>query len=232
MNAPRMRAGGDPGPGSPGASDAATGGPSPLGQVFLVIAPSGAGKSSLVNALLARDPSIELSISYTTRPARPGEADGREYHFVGREEFERRRADGEFLESAHVHGNHYATSREQIARRLQVGRDILLEIDWQGARQVRAAFAHSIGIFLLPPSFVALEERLHRRGQDSPEVIARRLANARGEMEHALEFDYLLVNEVFEDTLVQFQAIVAAARLRSAPQARRHAALLRELGIG
>jgi guanylate kinase len=201
------------------------------GQVFLVVAPSGAGKSSLVNALLARDPAIELSISSTTRAARPGEQDGREYHFLSRDAFERRRLAGDFLETALVHGNYYGTSREQIERRMATGSDILLEIDWQGALQVRAAFPAAVSLFLLPPSFRALEERLHHRGQDSAEVIAQRLANARGEMEHALEFDYLLVNEVFEETLAQLQAIVAAARLRSAPQAQRHCDLLKSLGI-
>lgn len=199
------------------------------GLVLQVVAPSGAGKSSLVAALLARDPAIELSISHTTRPPRPGEADGREYHFIDAAQFERREAAGEFLETAHVHGNRYGTSRAQIESRRALGRDVLLEIDWQGALQVRRVFPDAVGVFLLPPSFATLEERLRRRGQDSEEVIARRLANARDEMAHALDFEYVLVNDVFEQTLAQLQAIVTAARLRTPAQAVRQGALLRTL---
>jgi guanylate kinase len=201
------------------------------GNIFLVVAPSGAGKSTLVNALLAKDPAIQLSVSYTTRPPRPGEQDGREYHFVSVEEFKARRARGEFLESAEVHGNFYATSRLWIEQRMREGCDVLLEIDWQGARQVKAAFAHAIGIFILPPSIDALEQRLHKRGQDSPQVIARRLLAAGAEIAHAPEFDYVIINEHFDRALADLTAIVTAARLRYASQAARHHALFAQLGI-
>ncbi len=141
------------------------------GNLFLVVAPSGAGKSTLVNALLARDAAIALSVSFTTRPPRPGDENGREYHFVTVDDFKARRARGEFLESAEVHGNFYATSRVWIEERVQAGGDVLLEIDWQGARQVKAVFPHAVGVFILPPSIEALAQRLHKRGQDSEAVI-------------------------------------------------------------
>ncbi|GAB4471321.1 MAG: guanylate kinase [Burkholderiaceae bacterium] len=201
------------------------------GNIFLVVAPSGAGKSTLVNALLAKDAAIQLSVSYTTRPPRPGEQDGREYHFVSVEDFKARRARGEFLESAEVHGNFYATSRLWIEERMREGRDVLLEIDWQGARQVKAAFAHAVGIFILPPSIDALEQRLHKRGQDSPQVIARRLLAAGSEIAHAPEFDYVIINADFDRALAELTAIVTAARLRYANQAARHHALFAQLGI-
>lgn len=201
------------------------------GNIFLVVAPSGAGKSTLVNALLAKDAAIQLSVSYTTRPPRPGETDGREYHFVSVEDFKARRARGEFLESAEVHGNFYATSRVWIDERMREGRDVLLEIDWQGARQVKAAFAHALGIFILPPSIDALEKRLHKRGQDSPQVIARRLLAAGSEIAHAPEFDYVIINEDFDRALADLTAIVTAARLRYASQAARHHELFAQLGI-
>lgn len=201
------------------------------GNIFLVVAPSGAGKSTLVNALLAKDAAIQLSVSYTTRPPRPGETDGREYHFVPVEDFKARRARGEFLESAEVHGNFYATSRVWIEERMREGRDVLLEIDWQGARQVKAAFAHALGIFILPPSIDALEKRLHKRGQDSPQVIARRLLAAGSEIAHAPEFDYVIINEDFDRALAELTAIVTAARLRYASQAARHHELFAQLGI-
>lgn len=201
------------------------------GNIFLVVAPSGAGKSTLVNALLAKNPAIQLSVSYTTRPPRPGETDGREYHFVSVEDFKARRARGEFLESAEVHGNFYATSRVWIEERMREGRDVLLEIDWQGARQVKAAFAHALGIFILPPSIDALEKRLHKRGQDSPQVIARRLLAAGSEIAHAPEFDYVIINEDFDRALADLTAIVTAARLRYASQAARHHELFAQLGI-
>lgn len=201
------------------------------GNIFLVVAPSGAGKSTLVNALLARDPGIALSVSYTTRPPRPGETDGREYHFIGVEDFRARRARGEFLESAEVHGNLYGTSRVWIEQRVRNGTDVLLEIDWQGARQVKAHFPHALGIFILPPSIEALADRLHKRGQDSPEVINRRLLAAGSEIAHAPEFDYVIVNEDFNLALSQLTAVVTAARLRYASQAGRHHALFAQLGI-
>ena len=202
------------------------------GNLFMVVAPSGAGKSTLVNALLARDANIQLSVSYTTRAPRPGEQSGREYHFVALDEFERRRADDEFIESAEVHGNYYATSRVWIEERVRAGIDVLLEIDWQGARQVRAQFSHAIGIFILPPSIEALEARLKKRGQDAPAVIARRLAAARSEIQHAPEFSFIVINEDFEVALSQLVAIVTASRLRYSTQMLRHRELFAQLGIG
>jgi guanylate kinase len=197
----------------------------------MVVAPSGAGKSTLVNALLARDGALELSISHTTRAPRPSESNGREYHFVARAEFEALRARGEFLESAEVHGHLYGTSRAWIEQRLAAGRDLLLEIDWQGARQIKAVFAQAIGIFILPPSIDALEARLKHRGQDAPAVIASRLLAAGAEIAHAPEFDYVIVNEDFELALAQLAAVVAAARLRYPAQAARHRELFAQLGL-
>jgi guanylate kinase len=201
------------------------------GNIFLVVAPSGAGKSTLVNALLAKDAAIALSISYTTRPPRPGEQDGREYHFVTLDDFKARRAKGEFLESAEVHGNFYATSRLWIEERVRDGQDVLLEIDWQGARQVKALFPAAVGIFILPPSIDALAKRLRTRGKDSAEVIERRLLAAGSEIAHAPEFDYVLINEDFALALAQLTAVVTASRLRFASQAARHHTLFAQLGI-
>lgn len=201
------------------------------GNLFMVVAPSGAGKSTLVNALLARDPGIELSVSYTTRPPRPGDQNGREYHFVSVDEFKERRARGEFLESAEVHGNFYATSRVWIEERAQAGSDVLLEIDWQGARQVKTVFPESIGVFILPPSIEALADRLRKRGQDSEAVITRRLLAAGSEIAHAPEANYVIINEDFELALQQLTAIVTATRLRYGSQAARHHDLFGALGI-
>jgi len=201
------------------------------GNIFLVVAPSGAGKSTLVNALLEKDSAITLSVSFTTRPPRPGEQDGREYHFVALEDFKARRARGEFLESAEVHGNYYATSRVWIEERVRTGEDVLLEIDWQGARQVKQHFPHAVGVFILPPSIEALESRLHKRGQDSPQVIARRMLAAGSEMSHAHEFDYVIINADFALALSQLTAIVTATRLRYPCQAARHHDLFAQLGI-
>lgn len=201
------------------------------GNLFLVVAPSGAGKSTLVNALLARDAGIALSVSFTTRPPRPGDENGREYHFVTVEDFKARRARGEFLESAEVHGNFYATSRLWIEERVLAGSDVLLEIDWQGARQVKAVFPHAVGVFILPPSIEALAQRLHKRGQDSEAVINRRLLAAGSEIAHAPEADYVIINEDFELALSQLTAIVTATRLRYGSQAARHHDLFAALGI-
>ena len=201
------------------------------GNLFMVVAPSGAGKSTLVNALLARDRGISLSVSYTTRPPRPGDQNGREYRFVSVEEFKARRARGEFLESAEVHGNFYATSRVWIEERVQAGGDVLLEIDWQGARQVKTVFPESIGVFILPPSIEALAERLRKRGQDSESVITRRLLAAGSEIAHAPEADYVIINEDFDLALRQLTAIVTATRLRYGSQAARHHELFGALGI-
>jgi len=201
------------------------------GNIFLVVAPSGAGKSTLVNALLERDGALALSVSYTTRRPRPGDQDGREYHFVGIEDFKARRARGEFLESAEVHGNFYATSRVWIEERVAAGHDVLLEIDWQGARQVKAAFPQAVSIFVLPPSIDALAQRLHKRGQDSAAVIQRRLLAAGSEIADAPEMDYVLINEDFSLALAQMTAVVTATRLRYASQAARHHDLFADLGI-
>jgi guanylate kinase len=201
------------------------------GNLFMVVAPSGAGKSTLVNALLARDPGIALSVSYTTRPPRPGDQNGREYHFVSIDEFKERRARGEFLESAEVHGNFYATSRVWIEERARAGSDVLLEIDWQGARQVKTAFPESIGVFILPPSIEALANRLRKRGQDSEAVITRRLLAAGSEIAHAPEANYVIINEDFDLALQQLTAIVTATRLRYVSQAARHHDLFGALGI-
>ena len=200
-------------------------------QIFMVVAPSGAGKSSLVNALLARDTGLALSVSCTTRPPRPGEVNGREYHFIDLAEFQRRKAQSEFLESAEVHGNFYATSRRQIEERLRSGVDVLLEIDWQGARQVKHIFPRAVGIFILPPSIDALDERLHKRGQDSEAVIKRRLLAAGSEIARAPDFDYIIINEDFEAALAQLAAVVTATRLRYESQAASHHDLFAQLGI-
>ncbi|HKT26948.1 guanylate kinase [Dyella sp.] len=199
------------------------------GTLFIVAAPSGAGKSTLVNALLEREPGISLSISHTTRPPRPGEQYGRHYYFVERAEFEREVAEGIFLEHAEVHGNFYGTSRRTVQDLLQQGRDVLLEIDWQGAAQIRKAKPDVVSVFILPPSRAELERRLRGRGSDSAEVIERRLRNSRGEIAHAHEFDYIIVNDRFEDALDSLQAIVRAVRQRSALQCQRHESLIREL---
>jgi guanylate kinase len=183
------------------------------GDLFVVVAPSGAGKTSLVNALLEAERGIRLSVSYTTRPPRDGELDGREYHFVSRATFEAMIAAGDFLEYADVYGNYYGTSRRWIEAELAGDHDVLLEIDWQGARQVRRLFPAVVGVFVLPPSLDALRERLTARGKDAPEVIARRMASAREEISHVLEFEYIIVNERFDVALADLQAVVRAARL-------------------
>lgn len=201
------------------------------GSLFIVAAPSGAGKSSLVGALLAQEPDIKLSISCTTRAPRPGELHGREYFFLSEAEFIERKAKGEFLESAHVHGNYYGTSRIVIEEQTRAGKDVLLEIDWQGARQVREQFPEAVGIFILPPSVAVLEQRLRSRGQDSEEVIARRVQAADGEIAHAPEFDYVIINDSFETALSQLAAIARATRCRFRQQAARHGSLFADYGI-
>jgi guanylate kinase len=198
------------------------------GNLFVVVAPSGAGKTSLVNELLKRDPNIKLSISYTTRAPRDGEVDGLDYHFVTREQFERMIAAGDFLEYADVYGNYYGTSRRWIEKELAGDHDVLLEIDWQGARQLRALFPHLVGIFILPPSLAELRRRLEARGKDAPEAIARRMASAREEISHVLEFEYIIVNESFDSALMDLSAVVRAARLSRAQQAVRLKKLIDE----
>lgn len=201
------------------------------GSLFMVVAPSGAGKSSLVNALLEREPAIKLSISHTTRQPRPGEQHGREYYFTSVEDFLAKRDAGEFLESAEVHGNYYGTSRIQILEQMKAGTDVLLEIDWQGAQQIKKQFPQAIGIFILPPSIAALEERLHKRGQDEPHVITRRILAAGGEIAHAPESEYVIINQDFATALSELNAIIKAARCRFAQQAARNASLFAQLGI-
>jgi guanylate kinase len=197
-----------------------------IGTLYIVSAPSGAGKTSLVRALLAADPAVQLSISYTTRPMRPGEVDGRDYHFVKKDTFEAMRAHGDFLESAEVHGNLYGTSRGWIEQRMAAGDDILLEIDWQGALQVRRLMAEAIGIFVLPPSIEVLAQRLTGRATDSEAVIARRVSAARAEIGHVGEFDYVIINNDFEEATRDLTAIVRAVRLRLQAQLLRHRPLI------
>jgi guanylate kinase len=183
------------------------------GDLFVVVAPSGAGKTSLVNRLLEAETGIRLSVSHTTRAPRAGEQAGRDYHFVDRATFEKMIAAGDFLEHADVYGNYYGTSRRWIEEELGGDHDVLLEIDWQGARQVRRLFPRVVGIFVLPPSLAELRRRLTARGKDSAEVIERRMASAREEISHVLEFEYIIVNEDFEAAVADLQAVVRAARL-------------------
>jgi guanylate kinase len=199
------------------------------GTLYIVAAPSGAGKSSLVNALLEREPGIVLSVSHTTRPPRPGDVDGRHYHFVNRGVFERLIADNAFLEHAEVFGNLYGTSRAAVEPLLAKGRDVLLEIDWQGARQVRVLKPDAISIFILPPSREELERRLRTRAADSAATISLRLAESREEIAHAGDFDYIIVNDQFADALCDLRAIVASRRLRREAQLTRYAALIDDL---
>lgn len=199
--------------------------------LFIITAPSGAGKSSLLKALTRQDPSLGLSISHTTRAPRPGEEDGREYHFTTASDFLEKQKKGEFLEYAEVHGNYYGTSRRAVLERLSAGKDTLLEIDWQGAMQIRKLIAETISIFILPPSIATLEERLNRRGQDSPEIIAGRLEAASEEISHASSFDYVIINDDFDHALSQLAAIVTAARCRLPRQVVTHTRLFEQFGI-
>jgi len=199
------------------------------GNLFVVASPSGGGKTSLTRALLEREPAIRLSVSYTTRPPRPGEIDGTDYHFVTPERFAALKAAGEFVEHAQVHGNWYATSATWLKSQLESGQDVLLEIDWQGATQVRALIPDSVQIFILPPSLASLRDRLVRRGQDDEATIARRLNAAREEMRHCGDFDYVIINQDFASAVDDLVAIVRASRLRSRPQCARHKALLAQL---
>jgi guanylate kinase len=184
------------------------------GNLFIVTAASGTGKTSLLRALLAVDTQIIRSVSYTTRQPRPGEVDGVDYHFVDEAQFMRMLRDGDFLESAEVYGARYGTSQTLVDTALQAGHDIVLEIDWQGAAQVRRLYPEAISIFILPPSMKALAERLNSRGQDSMEVITRRLTAAREEMSHVSEFDYVTMNDDFQTALEDLRAIVRTQRLR------------------
>ena len=184
------------------------------GRLFVITAPSGAGKTSLINALLKEDPRLKLSVSYTTRPPRPGERDGREYHFVDDATFLAMRGRGEFLESAEVHGSRYGTSRKAIADTLAKGQDLVLEIDWQGARQVRALYPGCVGIFIHPPSIEELERRMRARAQDSDTVIRRRMQNARDELAHAGEFEYAIINKDFDTARHELAEIVLKERTK------------------
>ncbi|MDR2189448.1 MAG: guanylate kinase [Azonexus sp.] len=193
------------------------------GNLYIVAAPSGAGKTTLVRLLLEQEPAVELSISYTTRAPRPGEQHGRAYHFVDVATFRAMIERRDFLEWAEVHGNFYGTSRSWLADRLAAGADVLLEIDWQGAQQVRAAFPQAIGIFILPPSLAELARRLNERGTDSSEVVARRLAAAEAEMRHVGEFGYVIINDRLAEALDDLRAVVRASNLTLAAQRGRHA---------
>ncbi|MDO8208557.1 MAG: guanylate kinase [Gallionella sp.] len=199
------------------------------GSLFVISAPSGAGKTSLVHALLATNPQIDLSVSYTTREPREGEVNGVAYHFVSRATFLEMAQRGEFLESAEVYGNFYGTSQNWISQENAKDRDILLEIDWQGAEQVRRIFPECVSIFILPPSIEALEQRLKGRGTDSEEVVDRRMAAVREDVAHVAEFDYVIINDDLNEALREFNAVVLAARLRGTKQLARHQNLINQL---
>ncbi|MFM1806975.1 MAG: hypothetical protein RL212_1234 [Pseudomonadota bacterium] len=200
------------------------------GSMLMVVAPSGAGKSSLVKALLENDPAIQLSISCTTRSPRPGEENGREYNFLSKEEFLKRKDAGDFLEWAEVHGNYYGTSKSWIEAQMQEGKDVLLEIDWQGARQIQKIVPDSIWIFILPPSIQSLEDRLRKRGQDDEATILMRVAAAKEELAHVGEANYLVINDLFEAALFELRQIISASRLRASCQLAKHDRLASELG--
>jgi guanylate kinase len=200
-----------------------------LGNLFIITAASGAGKTSLVRALLEQDTQIQLSVSYTTRQPRVGEVNGEHYHFVDEASFLKMLDENDFLESANVHGARYGTSKTCVNEVLAAGQDLILEIDWQGAAQVRQFYPEAISIFILPPSMQELESRLRGRGQDSDEVIAKRLAAAKDEMSHVGEFDYVTINDKFEVALEDLNAIVRTQRLKREKQLARHATLLKGL---
>jgi len=199
------------------------------GLLYIISAPSGAGKTSLVAALAAQVPSVRVSVSHTTRAMRPGEVEGVNYHFVSRDSFSAMQQRGEFLESAEVFGNGYGTSQEKVRQTLAQGFDVVLEIDWQGAQQVRRLMPEAHSIFILPPSRVALRERLTSRGQDSLETIERRLREARLEISHCAEYDYLVVNDVFSEALADLKAIFRSNPLQQLKQQATHERLLSEL---
>ncbi|MFM9114410.1 MAG: guanylate kinase [Polynucleobacter victoriensis] len=200
------------------------------GSMLMVVAPSGAGKSSLVNALLEKDPAIGLSVSFTTRAPRPGEVNGREYNFLTEQEFLKRKDAGDFLEWANVHGNYYGTSKSWIESQMKNGKDVILEIDWQGARQVQQLIPQAIWIFILPPSIQTLEDRLRKRAQDDEATIQKRVAAAKDELAHVAEANYLVVNDNFEQALSDLNQVVLASRLRTGPQLARQHQLAKELG--
>jgi guanylate kinase len=201
------------------------------GNLFCVAAPSGAGKSSLVKALLEIDSQLVVSVSHTTRAPRGQEVQGREYHFVDEATFLDMIDRGEFFEHALVHGKRYGTSRKAIAERLARGEDVVLEIDWQGALQIKRIFQHAVLIFILPPSWDELAQRLNRRGEDQPEVIATRLANARHEVAQARHFDFVIINSLFEKAVFDLKAVVHAQRLKYAAQMRNRSQVFAALGL-
>jgi guanylate kinase len=200
-----------------------------LGNLYIITAASGAGKTSLIKALLKEDAHLKLSISHTTRKPRPGETNGVDYHFVDDAAFLKMLGEAQFLESAEVHGARYGTSQSAVDGPLQAGFDVILEIDWQGAEQVRRLFPNAISIFVLPPSIETLEHRLNSRGQDSQETISKRVAAARAEMSHVTEFDYVTINDDFEVALQDIRAIVRTQRLTGAAQLKRYAYLIQTL---
>lgn len=199
------------------------------GTLYIVSAASGTGKTSLLKALLAQTRGISVSVSHTTRQPRPGEDNGVHYHFVDKQEFEQRIGQGDFLEHAEVFGNYYGTSQSAVEQQLESGQDVILEIDWQGAEQVRKLMPECVSIFILPPSRRALHERLTGRGQDSDEVISRRMNEAVSEMSHYNEFDYIVINDVFESALEELKAIFIAGRLTIQGQSSAHSAMISEL---
>ena len=201
------------------------------GNLFVVAAPSGAGKSSLVKALMELDSRVQPSVSHTTRAPRGQEKHGREYYFVSNEEFDAMVNAGAFVEWAHVHGRRYGTSRKAIEERMAQGGDVVLEIDWQGALQIRKLFSNAVLIFILPPSWEELRSRLERRGEDSPEVIEMRLRNASDEMAQARAFDFVIINELFERALFDLKAVVHSQRLKYAAQSRARAEVFKALHI-
>ena len=201
------------------------------GNLYVVSAPSGTGKSSLVNALLEVDSHLQVSVSHTTRAPRGQEQHGREYWFTSKEDFQAMIDRGEFFEHAHVHGNHYGTSRKAIEDRIQSGEDIVLEIDWQGALQIKRIFPNAILIFIMPPSYEELLQRLNRRGEDSPEVIETRMANARIEVAQAQHFDFVVINALFESALFDLKSIVHAQRLKYSAQRRNKPNVFRALNL-
>jgi guanylate kinase len=202
------------------------------GTLYIVSAPSGAGKTSLVRATLAADPRVRISVSHTTRAPRPGEVDGQDYHFVDDSAFMALVARDAFLEHADVFGRRYGTSRAAVEPHIERGEDVFLDIDWQGAQQVRQRWPGCVSVFILPPSREVLLERLRHRGQDSEDTIARRFAGARADIERYHEYDYLIVNDRFEDALADLRAIIAAQRLRLPLQVARHAGLIEALLAG
>ncbi len=202
------------------------------GNLYIIWSPSGGGKTSLVESLMLRDSLVRRSVSHTTRAPRAGEAAGREYHFVDQAQFQRMIANGDFLEHAQVYGNFYGTSQRWLEQTLNAGLDVFLTIDWQGGQQVRRVFPHLIGIYVLPPSLAVLHERLKKRGQDSADVVARRIAAIRDDLSHLAEFDYVIINEDFNRAVDDLSAIVRANRLSREAQLQSHPNLIEDLMKG